>query len=64
MSRSKSDAPAPEALLERTAALSTTLSDAAAQARSLSADLRRLKKRDREVSAALGNLKRLGDLAA
>ncbi len=59
-----SAAPAPEALLERTAALSATLSDAAAQARSLAADLRKLKKRDREVSAALGSLKRLGNLAA
>ncbi len=59
-----SAAPAPEALLERTAALTATLSDAASQARSLAADLRKLKKRDREVSAALGSLKRLGNLAA
>ena len=70
VTRTRSDAPAapaapaPEALIERTAALTATLSDAAAQARSLAADLRKLKKRDREVSAALGSLKRLGNLAA
>ncbi|MFH5806651.1 hypothetical protein [Alienimonas sp. DA493] len=64
--RPKPDAPAadPEALLERAAALTATLSEAAQQARSLAADLRRLKKRDRAVASALDGLKRLGGLAA
>ena len=65
MSRPKPAAAAdPEVLLNRAAALTATLSDAASQARSLSADLRKLKKRDRAVASALGSLKRLGDLAA
>ncbi|QDT16547.1 hypothetical protein [Alienimonas californiensis] len=66
VSRSKPDVPAadPEALLDRAAALTAALSEAASQARSLSADLRKLKRRDRAVASALGSLKRLGDLAA
>ncbi|QDT15076.1 hypothetical protein [Alienimonas californiensis] len=66
MPRPKPDAPAvdPEALLDRTAALAATLSEAASQARSLSADLRKLKRRDRAVASALDGLKRLGGLAA
>ncbi|MFH5806306.1 hypothetical protein [Alienimonas sp. DA493] len=66
MPRSQQDAPAadPEALLDRAAALTATLSEAASQARALAADLRKLKKRDRAVATALDGLKRLGGLAA
>ncbi|QDT16637.1 hypothetical protein [Alienimonas californiensis] len=54
----------PEALLDRATALQATLADAAAEAKGLAADLRRLKRRDRLVSSALGSLKRLGSLTA
>ncbi|MFH5806822.1 hypothetical protein [Alienimonas sp. DA493] len=66
MPRPKPDAPAadPEALLDRMTVLTATLSEAASQARSLAADLRKLKKRDRAVATALDGLKRLGGLAA
>ncbi|MFH5804355.1 hypothetical protein [Alienimonas sp. DA493] len=52
----------PEALLDRATALQATLADAAAEAKGLAADLRKLKRRDRLVSSALGSLKRLGSL--
>ncbi|MFH5806828.1 hypothetical protein [Alienimonas sp. DA493] len=54
----------PEALLDRATALQATLADAAAEAKGLAADLRKLKRRDRLVSSALGSLKRLGSLTA
>ncbi|MFH5806670.1 hypothetical protein [Alienimonas sp. DA493] len=53
-----------EALLDRATALQATLADAAAEAKGLAADLRKLKRRDRLVSSALGSLKRLGSLTA
>ncbi|MEM9703505.1 MAG: hypothetical protein AAF907_13785, partial [Planctomycetota bacterium] len=55
-------APNHEALLERVSALGATLSEAAGEARSLTTDLRKLKKRNRAVSGALAGLKRLGSL--
>ncbi|QDT14213.1 hypothetical protein [Alienimonas californiensis] len=65
VSRPTPDAAAdPEDLLDRAAALTATLSEAAQQARSLAADLRKLKRRDRAVASALDGLKRLGGLAA
>ena len=54
----------PDALLGRATALQATLADAAAEAKGLAADLRKLKRRDRLVSSALGSLKRLGSLTA
>ena len=57
-------APDHDELLERVAALGSTLSDAAGEARSLATDLRKLKKRNRAVTGALAGLKRLGSLVA
>ena len=57
-------APDHDELLERVAALGSTLSEAAGEARSLASDLRKLKKRNRAVTGALAGLKRLGSLVA
>ena len=57
-------APDHDELLERVAALGSTLSDAAGEARSLATDLRKLKKRNRAVTGALAGLKKLGSLVA
>ena len=53
-----------DAVLERVAALGSTLSEAAGEARSLATDLRKLKRRNRAVTGALAGLKRLGSLVA
>ena len=57
-------APDHDELLERVAALGSTLSDAAGEARSLATDLRKLKRRNRAVTGALAGLKKLGSLVA
>ena len=57
-------APDHDELLERVAALGSTLSDAAGEARSLATDLRKLKRRNRAVTDALAGLKKLGSLVA
>ena len=57
-------APDHDALLERVAALGSTLSEAAGEARSLATDLRKLKRRNRAVTGALAGLKKLGSLVA
>ena len=53
-----------DAVLARVAALGSTLSEAAGEARSLAADLRKLKKRNRAVTGALAGLKKLASLVA
>ena len=53
-----------DAVLARVAALGSTLSEAAGEARSLATDLRKLKRRNRAVTGALAGLKRLGSLVA
>ena len=53
-----------DAVLERVAALGSTLSEAAGEARSLATDLRKLKRRNRAVTGALAGLKKLGSLVA
>ena len=57
-------APDHDELLERVAALGSTLSKAAGEARSLATDLRKLKRRNRAVTGALAGLKKLGSLVA
>ena len=57
-------APDHDELLERVAALGSTLSEAAGEARSLATDLRKLKRRNRAVTGALAGLKKLGSLVA
>ena len=53
-----------DALLARVAALGSTLSEAAGEARSIATDLRKLKRRNRAVTGALAGLKKLGSLVA